>query len=516
MHYKFTKMKKIITYGLIFIVTTTGLSQTSNKKIIWQELENTGKFKTPIIIGNNETDFYVARDLKNKHFIDQYDVKTLKKKKTKEILYRFMNKTTPFVDAFMVGEIPIVLTSFYNKKTKKNYLFYSKLNPKDLTLSNPKVLFYNKVKKGQAINLESYEFVEYSIVTTKDKKQSVVCFPDPIKEKNEIKGYYNKYYKASFFDANFDLINSIDFIIPFEKFEIKSIEYGNNGILYMLVDELIAKTTSKGKKSQLFIKNKHLLFIDSKTGEVNSDIIEIEEGYYIKEAKLKVLNNEGLVISGTIYKNNSKSIEGSFCITYDKSLSQVNNTLTFFEDDFINKTWKDENTTKNGKKGKKPTPNFYNYYINQIVELEDGSITMLAEQFYIKIVTTTSRNMNGDVTVTYTYYYIYDDIIAVNYDKNGNLNWKNLIKKRQYSINDDGIFSSFFVVKNNDEINLIYNQKNIAYQTTIFPDGEMKKSKIIEFEDKKMKLVPKLCKQTKQGIFLYAKSKQKSKIGLMK
>ena len=80
----------------------------------------------------------------------------------------------------------------------------------------------------------------------------------------------------------------------------------------------------------------------------------------------------------------------------------------------------------------------------------------MAEQFYIRVVTTTTTSANGGTTTTTTYYY-YNDIIALNFDENGELVWKTVIDKYQMSVNDGGYYSSFFTILQGNDINIIYN-----------------------------------------------------------
>ena len=522
-------MKNIFILCIVLIVSVSSYSQVSNKykkSIKWQELESTKRYGTPKILGNNSDNLFIISDIKNKHFLDKYDVNSLKKKLSNEVVYRFMKKTTPIVDAFMVGEVPVVLTSFYNKKKRINYLFYSKVNTKNLTMSNPKVLLYGKVKKGQRSSLESFEFVDVSKLISADKKQSAFCYPNPKKERSS-KRYYNKYYKASVFNSDFEFKHEIDFEIPFEKFEVKQIELGNNGVIYMVVDELVLAKDPNSKrknKTKLFIKDRHICFIDSETGELEKMKLELEDGF-MGEFLMKPLKNGGLVLSGLTKHKNKKGAKGSFKITLDKNLVEVSNNTIEFEDEFLKKTWTNrtkakvkKTNKKRSKKGKqKIIPQFYNYYVNQIVELSDGSTTMLAEQYYVRVVTTTTTNSKGQTTTKTTYYYYYNDIVVVNYSSTGDFNWKKVIKKKQHSTNDFGFYLSYFLLENDDDgIDIIYNERNIAVKVSIDSDGETNKNNIIEFEDRKMRLVPKMCTQTEEGVFLYAKSKRKSKIGLLK
>ncbi|TSJ45834.1 hypothetical protein [Fluviicola chungangensis] len=88
-----------------------------------------------------------------------------------------------------------------------------------------------------------------------------------------------------------------------------------------------------------------------------------------------------------------------------------------------------------------------NYAFRNVILLPDGSINVLAEQYYIyEVNTTDSRGMNQ-----VTNYYNYNDCIVYSLSHAGELNWFRKIPKKQESVNDFGQFSSLisYVSKGN-------------------------------------------------------------------
>ena len=164
---------------------------------------------------------------------------------------------------------------------------------------------------------------------------------------------------------------------------------------------------------------------------------------------------------------------------------------------------------------------------------------MLAEQYYVREVTRTYTDSQGNTRTTTTYYYYYNNIIAVNFDKNGNYEWKKTIRKHQISTNDGGYYSSYFVVQNGNDVNIIYNDQEsslenkeeastkvtvtrnkniIGLQVTVSENGEISKGKLFSFEDENaMRLVPKVCENTGNGlVFLFAKGKKGNMLGTLR
>jgi len=524
-------MKRIILLFIASVFVLTSTAQVSSKfarKIKWKEIEKTKRQPDPTLVGNTDRDLFFIKEKKGKSTIEKYSVSSLLMKSSSLLELEFKKKKLRFINSFMIGKNPIILTSFYNKKTRTNYLFYHVVNPKNLTMSKPKVLasrVFKKTKKSKKSGQSIYDFGGISTNSSKDGSITFVSFPDPSKEDiNSDK--VNKSYIGKIFDEDFKEVNDFKFNFPFDRFQIRETKVSNDGLAYLLVDELVVGKTSKNKRREsLLISGTYLFFIDVVSGESESIKLELEENLYFNQISLKPLKNGGVVISGLTEKSDQNGVSGSFSILFDKDLIEKNNSSELFEKDFITATWSDRAKKKISKKNKKRdrkgkkkiSPQFYNYYVDHIVELSDGSITVLAEQYYVRVVTHSYTNSNGSTYTTTTYYYYYNDIIAINYDSDGVFSWKKRIKKHQVSTNDGGYYSSYFVVEHDDDIEIIYNEGKVAVKVQLGPEGSIKKDNIIEFSERKMRLVPKQCGILRgEGIFLYAKGKTGSKIGVLK
>lgn len=523
-------MKKLIL--ILFAVTFTllGTAQVSSrfaKSIKWKNIEKSRKQADPILVGNTDRELFFISSKKKDKTLEKYSVGSLLMKNSRLLELEFRKKKLHFIDAYMVGENPVLLTSFYNRKSNTNYLFYHVINPKTLVMSPPKVLakkVFKKTKKGKKKPKTVYDFGGISKTTSLDNNLTFVTYPDPEKEE-VLSDKLNKFYVAKIFDENFNEVNNFKYSFPFDNFDIRETVVSSEGLAYILVDKLVeAKNVKKRRKPKFLVEDTYLLYIDITSGE--SDVVELSlENRYFSQIGMMPLKRGGVVLSGLTEKEGQNGVDGSFSIVFDKDMIEVNNSIISFEKDFVTSTWTDRQKKKvakknkrRSKKGKKKIePQFYNYYVDHVVELSDGSFTMLAEQYYVRVVTHRTRNANGGYTTTYTYYYYYNDIIAVNYDKNGEFKWKKKIEKTQMSVNDNGYYSSYFVVENDDDIEIIYNEGDVAVKVQLGPEGSISKDNIIEFSEKRMKLVPKQCGLLEgTGAFLYAKGKKGSKFGVLR
>ena len=93
----------------------------------------------------------------------------------------------------------------------------------------------------------------------------------------------------------------------------------------------------------------------------------------------------------------------------------------------------------------------------------------------------------------------YNDIIAFSINAAGNLEWNSIMRKKQYSEEDNGFNSSFVCVNLKDQLRFIF-PEDISFSSdinefTLKSNGAFKKHMLFEQEDKDVFLVPKLGKQ---------------------
>ena len=129
------------------------------------------------------------------------------------------------------------------------------------------------------------------------------------------------------------------------------------------------------------------------------------------------------------------------------------------------------------------------------------------------------------------------DVIAVNFNAEGEILWKSVIDKYQVSTNDGGYYSSFFSVVDGNEISIIYNdresnsvdtdgmtkqqkkklkRKTVGVRVLIDSEGQTSKEKLFEFEEGGLRLVPKICEDAdEEMVFMYARGRKGDKLGVI-
>ena len=128
-----------------------------------------------------------------------------------------------------------------------------------------------------------------------------------------------------------------------------------------------------------------------------------------------------------------------------------------------------------------------------IVIREDGGILLLSEiqkkhQRYGGIAGPTSRNSG---TRNWTDYY-HEDIVMHAFHPDGAQHWNLVLHKKQYSQDDAGSYSSFFLFKNRSAIRLFFNDEisnsNTVSEYIIAGNGRSQRKSVMSTEYQKLKL----------------------------
>lgn len=95
--------------------------------------------------------------------------------------------------------------------------------------------------------------------------------------------------------------------------------------------------------------------------------------------------------------------------------------------------------------------------------------------------------------------YYFDDLLAVAIKNNGAIDWVSAMPKKQFSQDDDGDYSSFFMMKQSNNLRFIFNDE-IQYSNTISQyilssDGKAERKSMFNTNFKKLKLMFKNGKQ---------------------
>ncbi|MFN0213674.1 MAG: hypothetical protein ACKVT2_05410 [Saprospiraceae bacterium] len=103
--------------------------------------------------------------------------------------------------------------------------------------------------------------------------------------------------------------------------------------------------------------------------------------------------------------------------------------------------------------------------LRELLLRQDGGIIMVAERFHeVQRGASAGRGFFRDGMRMIVDYY-YDDVFVVTFLPNGQAQWKTALHKKQYSQDDDGTFSSYFLMRSADRMRFFFNDE-IKYENT--------------------------------------------------
>ena len=463
-------MKKGIITLIAITLTFNLLAQTQGdgaQIITGEEFKLKSKEQIDEILGTDDQGIYIVSKDGEKITISKFD-HDLVLIKSNEVLLKFGKQKLTFPILKKRGDDIIMFTKSNDKKAEINYGYMQVLNKNTLVFSLPKIvsqISYKGFKKNEAgdVYMEVCENGNFLMVTS---------YPSIHKEEAYI-------YNISVLDVDMEEVWKME-NIGITSSENKSVrkelyesQFTNSGTSYSL-----RKSIDKSRKYDDgeidYVFEMEVRKANEKT-PLRFDVTL--KDHFITDIKFKELSNGGIQFVG-FYSEKGYGQDGSFSILLDANYELVSSSTKEFSVDFMVQHSSERTKTKAKEfegKGKEIQLNHFN--IGEIVENNDGSVTVVAEQFDTYTKTTT----HADGTKTEVFHYVYGYIVLVNYNAEGNVAWMELIPKRQHGsvqkyyptyegmelVKDD--HSSYALMKlNNGNLVLVFNDhpQNGLYDST--------------------------------------------------
>jgi hypothetical protein len=222
----------------------------------------------------------------------------------------------------------------------------------------------------------------------------------------------------------------------------------------------------KKQEGKLFKKTErsHILLAVNETGEVKEiDLDILGPGVYVGAFKMVKSNNQ-LLFSGQIINEETKKFLGVFTgIIHPENDEITDINQQFFDSEFVERFWTERESRKSEKrrdKGKDDGEGFTGEYkLIDYFPTDDGGFVNFYQKYWVQVVTRTTRDANGAVYTTTDYYYHYQDLIPVKTNKDGDIEWVEIIPIRQVTVNyDPG--TSFLATQKGEDVFIFYNSSN--------------------------------------------------------
>ncbi|MFZ1751614.1 MAG: hypothetical protein WAU01_15555 [Saprospiraceae bacterium] len=198
--------------------------------------------------------------------------------------------------------------------------------------------------------------------------------------------------------------------------------------------------------------------------------------------------NKKLVLAGFTSEGDQSKINGyfGFSISPNQIPPDAEILINRFSTNFI--------ADATGKKPGK-VRELSDYRLQDIIIRNDGGVIMISElikEFTRRSQMTGPGQFGNNFPVRGFVDYYHEDLIILATYPNGEEHWKKIFFKKQFSQDDSGIYSSYFLFKTPSRIRLIYNDEiknnNTVSEYVMNPKGEAERKSVLSTEYQNLKL----------------------------
>jgi len=310
----------------------------------------------------------------------------------------------------------------------------------------------------------------YQLVVSEDKKVALIYF---VEQNNEFTVFsFHMGQMKLLWETNFSLD---DFLFQRDFLQIL---VDNSGNMHLVLSRDNRRARQAGHHLEIF-----------EFGEATQGILQRYEvpmqGHLTYHALFSFDNlNKHLVAAGLYSNDNFARADGYFFL----SIAQANHDDQMsrfrpFETDFVNILEEKEKAKNKG---------LAEVNVQEIVHRKDGGILFIGElnKRFERGVTTGNYYSRTGMRPIVDYYY--DDLFLVSIHPDGEEHWKTILHKKQYSQDDDAIYSSYFLAKTPSALRVIFNdeikQENTVSEYVVAGDGHYEHSTVMNTERKELSI----------------------------
>lgn len=406
----------------------------------------------------------------------------------KDEMLLFKNKTLDFeVQAF----------NKYMKETWNKKLEFEKKNVKVLGITSSKedfTVFYTFRKRGKTIlKANKYDAGANLKDSTTIKNYGFLFFTPNF----EMVRSEDRSKVLAFFIEKQDIVRTLSFdvdslSISWEKdFELDDFYYNedfhqmtvsNEGDMYMILDRDNFRSKRKDHKFEIYNYG-------GESENLNQFSIPFQ-GMLSYDSYFNYDNLNKRLIAGGLYseKDLSKTI-GYYYLNIDP-VAPDNHILAFekFDPEFVSNLLGKKKVAKGERV--KGVPEMT---AQEIVLRRDGGILLIAERTrYLERRSGASGRVYYENQGRFLVDYYYDELMVVSIHPSGKTHWKTILHKKQYSQDDDGIYSSYFLFKTPSSLRFLFNddirQENTVSEYVLNGMGEYDRNSILSTQDLDLRL----------------------------
>jgi|GEM_PF-2710000 len=439
------------------------------------------------IIGTADSKIYLYKYGNNFHMVEAFDSETLKREWQKEL--KLEGKRTGVLDIFPLKDGLLV---FYFQRQKSTVFVYGRMYNHQLQpIKEPVELITFQRSFGSS---------SFDLDLVSDDKDEYFAI---LRKVNGTLGY--KQVDFLMVDRKLETIQELKTLPLNSENRYGGALISPKGEICALVGQLrrglfAGSTTFEGLQVHVLEKGR-----ENRILSLQDNIRRIREF----AAEWDHINGE-LVVAGYFSNEQSRVLDGFFSFHSDLSKSEsVIADYGIFDDSIADYIVREKQLT--AKQKENDNYNKYNrkYFTSRFAEIElrdmiirsDGGILIIGESsrivdsggprdpFY-------DNRFQGTINTPREYFY--DDVMALSVNKDGSIDWVQILPKQQYSQDDQGYYSSIGVMNSKNKIRLIFNEtisQRLLNEFVLSSAGNFRIRSLLKTKEFKVRTAARYAKQ---------------------
>lgn len=443
-------MKKILPFiFLLFFLSSAGQTVTVSQEVLLRE------DRSYDVVGDEQGDVLLLLNKGNKLKVQGYD-NQMKRRWEKDIEFDRKN-----ADVLKVASLGRDFCVIYQYRIKGDLILKAqRYNPAANLIDSATIKVFQSTFLIPSFNIELSENKKVALIWQVRQQNDISALSFDLGEMTLI-------WERSFMPEN---------LIMYRDFQQMLVD--NSGNMYLILNK--DNQTARNKSHYLEIFDYGLI-----TERLRRYVVSMED-YLTFDVLFSFDNLNNTLTAGGLYaKSNPTRAEGFYYLRIPQA-NVEDQFLSFhpFDLDFVNILLEKEKAKNKG---------IPEVSVQHIVLRKDGGIILIVEQ---------NKSLNRGSGVPSGYFsrrsyrsiidYYYDDIFLISIHPTGEVHWMDILHKKQYSQDDDAIYSSFFLAKTPTALRLIFNDEikseSIVSEYVIRADGKYDRKAVMNTERKDLML----------------------------
>jgi hypothetical protein len=226
------------------------------------------------------------------------------------------------------------------------------------------------------------------------------------------------------------------------------------------------------------------VFIDAESDRVHHSEVNLGE-LMAGDVYCAIDNvNKRLLVTGLFLERAGSKSKGMYVATVEMASGVVQFRTLLFTEEFLQNIYGKEVSANRG---------LTNFSVQDVALREDGGALLVAEMMkeYSRRANLPGRRDFGYTRGGWVDYY-YEDIIVFSINPDGSEHWNAVLHKKQYSQDDDAMYSSYFMFKTPEMLRLIFNdeirQENMVSEYVIRGNGYHRRQSVFSTDYQRLRL----------------------------